>query len=253
MAAKNGSPDGDKQRIDLRKVEFEEMTFRIVGTAPLVVHRFGTKAIGGIRSSQGIGAKLAKAPKDPVADFLDTLYRPNITDEVVAVNGIGKKASRIEKYELDVYDEGLHPVWATFEDGTWDRFCFPAHSIREAMGSASMAFGLTPDIVSVRRLLSVSRIMVPIESKAPPQMLFMVADVQGKPDLRFRAQFTDWAMTHVVRYPKQMTNVETILNLIRLAGLLAGIGEMRPEKKIGSYGQFVLDPKSVVVKRIVNE
>ena len=38
MAAKIGSPDGDKQRIDLKKVEFEEMTFRIVGPAPLVGH-----------------------------------------------------------------------------------------------------------------------------------------------------------------------------------------------------------------------
>lgn len=245
-AAKDGAARGDVV-LDLKRVQIEEMTVRVVGTAPLVVHRMGSKALQQIGEAQGLYAKTPKRPKDPVEAFLDTLFRPLASDAVVAVDA---KGARVAKYVPDELIEGLHPIFAEFEDGTFNRFCFPAHAYREAMGSAAYTTGVTKDIVTVRRLVSVSRIMLPIESPTRPQMRFDVADVMGKPDLRFRAQFTDWAMTLVVRYATSIATAETVLNLLRLAGVIVGIGEMRPEKKVGTFGSFGIDPESVRVVRL---
>lgn len=243
-AAPSASP---VEQLVLPPIEFEEMSVRIVGTAPLVVHRMGSKALQQIGEGQGIYPKRPKQAKDPVGCFLDTLYRPSASDVVKATN---KDGDPCESYTPDELIEGLWPVWARFEDGSFDRFVFPAHAFREAMGSASYAAGITKDIVSIRRMVTVSRVMLPIETQEPPQMRFDVADVQGKVDLRFRAQFTEWAMPLTVRYATCLAAKDTILNLLRLAGMLAGIGEMRPEKKMGTFGQFTFDPKSVRVRRI---
>ena len=250
LAAVNGKADAVQATetvLNLKPVQIEEMTVRIVGTAPLVTNPMGIKTIHGIGEAQGIYPKTPRKAKDPVGAFLDTLYRPLISDKVFAVDAKGK---RIEKYVPEELVEGLHPVWAEFADRTFDRFCFPAHAFREAMGSAAYTTGVTKDIVTIRRLISVSRVMLPIETKERPQMRFDVADVQGKSDLRFRAQFSEWGMTLVVRYATSIANAETVLNLLRLAGVIVGIGEMRPEKKVGTFGHFGIDPTSVRVQKI---
>lgn len=238
------SPGTDAPAITMANVTVEEMTVRVVGTSPLVVHRMGSKALQQIGAGQGLYPKEPKKPKDPVACFLDTLYRPKASDVIKAVDAKGKT---IESYIPDELVEGEWPVWARFLDNKFDRFCFPAHAFREAMGSASYAAGMTKDIVSVRRLISMSRVMVPIETPTAPQMRFDVADVQGKVDLRFRAQFEAWSMVLIMRYATCIATRDTVLNLVRLGGMLAGIGEMRPEKKVGTFGQFEIDTDSVKV------
>lgn len=238
---------GASEVVTLSKIDVEEMTVRVVGTTPLVVHRMGSKALQQIGEGQGLYPKQPKKAKDPVACFLDTLYRPKASDVVQAIDEDGEK---ITEYVPDELIEGLWPVRATFLDGSFDRFVFPAHAFREAMGSASYAAGVTKDIVTIRRMLAVSSVMLPIETPEPPQMRFDVADVQGKVDLRFRAEFTNWSMTIVMRYATCIATKNTVLNILRLSGMLAGIGEMRPEKKVGTFGQYVIDPKSVRVQRI---
>jgi len=57
-------------------------------------------------------------------------------------------------------------------------------------------------------------------------------------------------MTLVLRYDLAITDHATILNLLRRAGIMCGIGEMRNEKKIGTFGSFSIDPSSVVIAKI---
>lgn len=251
---KKASAPGVKQVeeavVNLSYVQIEEMSVRVVGASPLVVHRMGSKALQQMAAAQGLPGfvKQGKQPKNPVECFLDTLYRPLASDKIIAVDEKGKELSTYADPEMF---EGLWPVWAWFaSDRKFDRFCFPAHAFREAMGSASYASGSTKDIVTIRRMISMSRVMLPIETKSPPQMRFDVADVQGKADLRFRAQFDEWAMSLVFRYATCVASKDTVLNLLRLGGILSGIGEMRPEKKVGTFGLFDIDPKSIKVTRL---
>lgn len=234
----------DMPLIHMHDMTIKEMSFTVNGLAPLCVHRWGAKAISQLEAGQGIKAKKVREPKDAVSCFLDTLMRPNRDDKIIAID---EDDSEITRYAPDDLIEGLQPVWATFEDGTFDRFVFPAHAFREAMGSASMASGVTRDKVSIRRLIGVSKIMLPIETPEPPQMRFDIVSVQGKADLRFRAQFNEWSMRVTVRFATCIANEQTIINLANMSGFLAGVGEMRPEKKVGTFGHYTVDTESVEV------
>lgn len=56
----------------LRKIT---MDARIEGITPLIVHRFGEKALGKVEESQRGGARVKKEPRDPEADFQQALYK----------------------------------------------------------------------------------------------------------------------------------------------------------------------------------
>jgi hypothetical protein len=56
-------------------------------------------------------------------------------------------------------------------------------------------------------------------------------------DIRYRAEFPDWATTLTVRYNARAISLEQLVNLFAIAGFSVGIGEWRPERD-GSFGMF---------------
>lgn len=72
------------------------------------------------------------------------------------------------------------------------------------------------------------------------------ADINHTPDIRTRAILPEWAAFITVSYLSPNIRANSVANLLGMAGLTAGIGDWRPEKGKGSYGQFVIandDPK----------
>lgn len=65
----------------------------------------------------------------------------------------------------------------------------------------------------------------------------MVRVGMGTADIRYRAQFSKWATTLLVRYNAKAISPEQIINLFNIAGFGVGVGEWRPERN-GSYGMF---------------
>jgi hypothetical protein len=78
------------------------------------------------------------------------------------------------------------------------------------------------------------------------------ADMNKTPDIRTRAIVPEWVALITLSYVVPMLNATSIGNLISAAGITAGIGDWRPEKGKGTYGQFrvsnIDDPE---FKRIV--
>jgi hypothetical protein len=63
--------------LQLRKIERETLTVRVIGTAPLIVHRFDEKAKQTMLDAMQ-GKKKSKTMRDPQADYERSLYRlPN--------------------------------------------------------------------------------------------------------------------------------------------------------------------------------
>ena len=56
-------------------------------------------------------------------------------------------------------------------------------------------------------------------------------------DLRYRAEFTNWSCTLMIRYNKNTYSPEQIINLFNTAGFGVGVGEWRVERN-GSNGMF---------------
>jgi hypothetical protein len=79
--------------------------------------------------------------------------------------------------------------------------------------------------------------MVAIQAGPPKMRQDMVRVGMGTADVRFRGEFTQWAVDLTVSYNAAALSPEQIVNLFNLAGFGVGVGEWRPEKD-GGYGRF---------------
>ena len=76
-----------------------------------------------------------------------------------------------------------------------------------------------------------------------PQILLSVvrnSDQARTPDVRSRAILAEWASLFAVTFVTPNLNETAIANLGAAAGLIVGIGDWRPQKGKGNYGQFRL-------------
>lgn len=74
-----------------------------------------------------------------------------------------------------------------------------------------------------------------------PQMLMSVtrsADMNKTPDIRTRAILPEWCCQITVTYTAPLIKEVAVARLLAAAGLINGIGDWRPEKGKGDYGQF---------------
>lgn len=76
-----------------------------------------------------------------------------------------------------------------------------------------------------------------------PKLLMSVvrsADMNRTPDIRTRAILPEWACTVSISFVKPLLREQAVINLLAAAGITQGIGDWRPQKGSGGYGQFVL-------------
>lgn len=78
---------------------------------------------------------------------------------------------------------------------------------------------------------------VKVEGGEPKPREDMVRVGMGTADIRYRAEFTNWAADIPIAYNKHALSREQIVNLFNLAGFGVGVGEWRPEKN-GQFGRF---------------
>jgi len=76
-----------------------------------------------------------------------------------------------------------------------------------------------------------------------PKLLMSItrsADMNRTPDVRTRAIVPHWACRLGVTYVKPILREQAVANLLAAAGIMRGVGDWRPEKGAGNYGQFEL-------------
>ena len=77
-----------------------------------------------------------------------------------------------------------------------------------------------------------------VEIEGVPQMREdMVRIAMGTADIRYRPEFTEWAVNLPVRLNVRSMTLEQLIHLVNQAGFSAGVGEWRPERD-GQYGMF---------------
>jgi hypothetical protein len=102
--------------ITLNKPNLQTIVVPVVGTAPLIVHKWSEKAKKEMRDKQTGKAKAPKAAKDPQQDFEDSLYRtsdgygfPAVAFKAAAVRAgtlLGMKMTETRQMFFVVPDEG---------------------------------------------------------------------------------------------------------------------------------------------------
>lgn len=194
-------------QIAIDQIAVEKLSVPIVGTSPLIVHRFSEKAKREMLDKMQ-GRKTPKAPKDPQAEYESCFY------------------------------------WMKGEkDGTPG---FPVGGFHQATVGAARFYGKDVTMTGLRQFLfmrgepgtdGVS--LTPIEGTAPIMREDYVRVGQGT-DLRYRPQFTEWSTRLTVLYVKSALTRTSVLSLIDAGGLGVGVGEWRPEKK-GDFGTYTID------------
>lgn len=205
------TPKGELIKIAALKRTVAKVT--IFGDTPLIVHAWSQKARMEMLAKQ-MGKTLPRSIKDPYDDFLQSIYR---------------------------YDDG--------------NYGFPVVAVKAAMAT------VTADLPDVKRaqihrnvvmtgrrgfqLGAFLDIKAPMElaelfSPNPPSVredMVKLSGIQKVPDLRYRAEFSPWALEFTMAYDPQMFASESLMNLLGRAGFTVGLGEWRQERG-GSNGLF---------------
>ena len=188
--------------ITIKPIRRERVEVPIIGTAPLIVHRFDEKARATLLDQFQNKTRTKKDPKDPDADYKRSMYR--FSDGGHGFPAVGFKAAVVDSARL-------------FDNVRMTELKACLHVIGEGPES-----------------------LVRIQGD-PKMREDLVRLTQTKTDLRYRAEYSPWKAMLLVDYIPSMVSAESVFALVDAAGL-GGIGEWRPSKaKTGIYGTFRVD------------
>jgi hypothetical protein len=201
MAAKQAKPKDEIAVLEITKGRLE---FFVVGSSPLIMNCVSAKVKQGLllpSRKKNDAEKQSTLKHDPLAEYRASVYRardPSSPTLLVHRSVAFKRA--LATAALD-------------------------------MPGANKA--------QVGRLTFVIGDEVPIWGV--PQLWMTVtrsADIKRTPDIRTRAILAPWATRLTIEFVRPILREQPVANLLGAAGVIVGVGDYRPEKGAGQYGQF---------------
>jgi hypothetical protein len=194
--------------IEIPRIDAETLIVPIIGTSPLLIHRFSEKAKRQMLDAMQ-GRKTPKQPKDPEAEYEAAFYR------------------------------------TIAEEGEEERFGMPVIAFKAAtIGGARFFAGVTMtllrQVMFFRGEVGVDGQQLAIIDGIPKMREDVVRVGNGGTDLRYRPEFPEWRTELRVTYVTSQLTQASVLSLIDAGGMGVGVGEWRPEKK-GDMGTYMID------------
>lgn len=190
--------------VQIDRIGAETISVPILGTTPLIVHRFSEKAKRQMLDNMQ-GRKSPKIAKDPEAEYEAAFYK------------------------LEDGDYGF-PVLA-FKDATVGGARFY---------SAVTMTGLKQCMFFKGEVGVDGRSYVRLEGE-PCMREDVVRVGRGGTDLRYRPEFREWRTVLNITYVTSALTRESVLSLIEAGGMGVGVGEWRPARD-GDNGTYRIDP-----------
>lgn len=190
--------------LEIVPISTSDCTFFIKGTSPMIQNRLAEKArqqllLPPARKNQAERAQTLK--HDPVAEYRSSVHRMMEVDSPTLL-------------------------------------AIPATAFKGAMRSAALELPGTSK-AQIGRLTYLRNPMVAVFGV--PQLLCSItkmADAAKTPDVRTRAILPEWCAVVTITFVEPQLNANAVGNLVSAAGRIMGVGDWRPEKGSGSYGQF---------------
>jgi hypothetical protein len=192
-----------KENVVIPQMELKNLSFRIRGTAPLIVHNFSAKSIKQMEDKQQKKG-IEKALRNPDEEFKSGFY--------------------------------------FFPDSNETRSGFPAVGFKAAMIRAGqqLGFPMTQLRTFFRINGTDGTDLIEIEGDAEMRN-DMIRVATGGADIRYRPEYKKWEATLDITYNTASISAAQLAQIIELAGFGCGIGEWRPGKSsTGNYGTFEL-------------
>lgn len=191
-------------------------TFWLVGDTPLIVHAWSEKARREMLAKQVKAVKAAKEARDPMADFVSSLY------------------------------EMTPGVYGFPVTGIKNCIMASAHKDRGIARSAVLSsLFLEAEMVRVRPALAGAICDMPLvriwAGKPEPRedMVKIGSGLNKVASLAYRAQFTHWGIRLRAKFNPEILTPEAFAFLIQESGMACGLGEWRNERR-GVFGAFHL-------------
>jgi hypothetical protein len=195
-------------QIQISRIDARTIDVPILGTTPLIMHRFSEKAKRQMLDNMQ-GRKSPKESKDPQAEFEAAAYR-------LADGGYGSPSTAFKKATIG---------GARFFAGV------TMTALRQSMFFRGERGDDGQDMVRIT---------------GEPRMREDVVTVGRGTDLRYRPEFPEWSAVLRVTYVVSMLTEGSVLSLIDAGGMGVGVGEWRPEKG-GTFGTFQIDADKPIV------
>lgn len=188
--------------IKIATIITKKYRFGIIGTSPLIQHKWSEKGLAMLRMSAAERKKQPKVKRDPEGDAAACVYQTE--DGQVGIPLLAFKAALISAAHKDL---GIEKT-----------------VVKKAF------FVPCPDPNKV----------VPMTASDPIIREDIVTVGTKQTDIRYRPEFREWKATISCEIDASMLTIEDILNLTNRAGFGVGICEWRPENG-GEYGRFEVD------------
>lgn len=210
----NGEIETSKQVIQITAPNMQTSVFHIVGTSPLVIHRFSLKAKEQMKATMEAGSQSRKGKKREKADF----------------NAL--------------YEEARYRA----KEG-WDGF--NAASIRAASISACRLVGFKMTLAKLCLFVIADGVDTKepeiqlIRIYGTPRKLESIARVEtGAAYVCVRPIFDQWSAKITMRFDADQFSIQDVTNLLSRVGEQVGIAEGRPDSKNSAgmgWGTFRLE------------
>lgn len=211
--ANGGNQAEAPTRVRLEPLKIQRVVIPIEGTTPLIPHRWSEKARRlMLEKQQGRSARAKHEPKDKLAEAMASCYW---LDAERTQPGLPATAFKASIVDASRFFEGVTMVQlkiAVFVEGE----------------------GLEQ--------------LVPIEGEKTLRE-DTPRNSTGVADLRYRYAFSPWRATLHIRFPTNLLDQDSIVNLVRAAGF-GGVGDWRPsspKSKTGTFGCFTVAPNQPVL------
>lgn len=201
MATKKSADSGEIQIIEINT---GTITVAVVGTTPLILNRMAEKAKHELLLPKGKKTAAEKASSlkhDPLAEF---------------------RASPVR-----LRDDSASTLLA-----------LPSTAFKGAMRTAAL------DLPGAKKSQIGRLTYIPGEFVGiygVPEVFSTIvrsADMNRTPDVRTRCIVPKWAAVLSITFVRPIMREQAIANLLAAAGITVGVGDFRPEKGAGNYGQF---------------
>jgi hypothetical protein len=198
----------------LPKMEIRRFSFWIVGDTPIICHAWSEKARRQMLSKQLKEVSEGRSVRDPVADFVNSLYE-------MGEGRYGFPATAVKKCLLSV-----------------------AHKDRGVPRATVMAaLYINAELVRTRPALAGAVCDMPLlqihgaEPVMREDMVRVGSGLNKTADLAYRAQIFPWALRVTGKLNTGLCPAEWLPFLAQHSGLATGLGDWRNEKS-GMFGSF---------------
>ena len=193
--------------IEIQRIEMGRIRVHLLGTTPMIMHKFSHKAWHELLFPQEEKNKAAKASTlkhDPLQEFRQCCYTNRDASEPTL----------------------LH---------------YPAGAFSKAIASAALDIPGAKK-AQILRLVSITSTQVNVHG-IPMLGMDMVRSggMDRVPDVRTRAYFPEWTCDLEIEFATSLIGSNQIINLLAAAGVIVGLGDYRPQKG-GQFGKFVVAP-----------